>query len=101
MAIRSSTLAWSIPWAEEPAGLQSWGEKRVGHYSGNLACTHNLKTNKYLLYCDFPGGSDSKASVYDAGDPGLIPGLGRSLGEGNGNPLQYYCLEIPMDRGAC
>ena len=49
---------------------------------------------------DFPGGSDSKASVYDAGDPGSIPGLGRSLGEGNGNPLQYYCLENPMDRGA-
>ena len=48
----------------------------------------------------FPGGSDGKASVYDAGDPGLIPGLGRSLGEGNGNPLQYYCLENPMDRGA-
>ena len=45
---------------------------------------------------DFPGGSDSKASVYDAGDPGSIPGLGRSLGEGNGNPLQYYCLENPM-----
>ena len=49
---------------------------------------------------DFPGGSDGKASVYDVGDPGLIPGLGRSLGEGNGNPLQYYCLENPMDRGA-
>jgi len=41
-----------------------------------------------------------KASVYDVGDPGLIPGLGRSLGEGNSNPLQYYCLENPMDRGA-
>ena len=49
---------------------------------------------------DFPGGSDGKASVYDAGDLGSIPGLGRSLGEGNGNPLQYYCLENPMDRGA-
>ena len=36
----------------------------------------------------------------DAGDPGSIPGLGRYLGEGNGNPLQYYCLENPMDRGA-
>ena len=44
---------------------------------------------------DFPGGSDSKASAYNAGDPGLIPGLGRSPGEGNGNPLQYSCLEIP------
>ena len=44
--------------------------------------------------------SDSKASVYNVGDPGSIPGLGRSAGEGNGNPLQYHCLENPMDRGA-
>ena len=49
---------------------------------------------------DFPGGSDGKASVYNAGDLGLSPGLGRSPGERNGNPLQYYCLENPMDRGA-
>ena len=42
---------------------------------------------------DFPGGSDGKASAYNAGDPGLIPGLGRNPGEGNGNPLQYSCLE--------
>ena len=48
---------------------------------------------------DFPGGSDSKVSVYNAGDLGLIPGLGRFPGEGNGNPLQYSCLENPMDRG--
>ena len=53
-----------------------------------------------VMITDFPGGSDGKASVYNAGDPGLIPGLGRSAGEGNGNPLQYYCLENPMDRGA-
>ena len=46
------------------------------------------------------GGSDSKASVYSAGDLGSIPGLGRFSGERNGNPLQYYCLENPMDRGA-
>ena len=45
----------------------------------------------------FPGGSDGKASVYNAGDLGSIPGSGRSPGEGNGNPLQYYCLETPMD----
>ena len=44
--------------------------------------------------------SHSKASVYNVGDPGLIPGSGRSTGEGNGNPVQYYCLENPMDRGA-
>ena len=49
---------------------------------------------------DFPGGSDAKASVYNAGDLSSSPGLGRSPGEGNGNPLQYYCLENPMDRGA-
>ena len=49
---------------------------------------------------DFPGGSDDKASVYNTEDLGSIPGLGRSPGEGNGNPLQYYCLENPMDRGA-
>ena len=46
------------------------------------------------------GGSDGKASAYDAGDPGSIPGWGRSPGEGNGNPLQHSCLENPMDGGA-
>ena len=49
---------------------------------------------------DFPGGSDSTVSAYNVGDPGSIPGLGRSPGEGNGNPLQYSCLENPMDREA-
>ena len=49
---------------------------------------------------DFPGGSDSKASAYNAGDPVSIPGWGRSPGKGNGNPLQYSCLENPMDGGA-
>ena len=47
----------------------------------------------------FLGGSDGKASVCNAGDPGSIPGLGRSPGEGNGNPFQYSCLENPTDRG--
>ena len=45
----------------------------------------------------FPGSSDGKASAYNAGDPGLIAGWGRFPGEGNGNPLQYSCLENPMD----
>ena len=48
----------------------------------------------------FPGGSDGKASAYNAGDLGLIPGMGRFPGEGNGKPLQNSCLENPMDRGA-
>ena len=47
-----------------------------------------------------PGGSEVKASACNAGDLGSIPGLGRSPGEGNGNPLQYFCLENPMDGGA-
>ena len=45
----------------------------------------------------FPGGSEVEVSASNAGDPGSIPGLGRSLGAGNGNPLQYSCLENPMD----
>ena len=49
---------------------------------------------------DFPGGSEGKASAYNAGDPGSIPGWGRSPGERNGNPLQYPRLENPMDGGA-
>ena len=48
----------------------------------------------------YPGGSDGKESACNVRYLGLIPGLGRSPGEGNGNPLQYSCLENPMNRGA-
>ena len=54
----------------------------------------------YLAVLGFPGGSEGKVSACNVGDPGSIPGLGRSPGEGNGNPLQYSCLENPMDRRA-
>ena len=67
---------------------------------------------QYIYYCGqgsfrrngvtlmgFPGGSEVKASASHVGDLGLIPGSGRSPGEGNGNPLQYSCLENPMDGG--
>ena len=54
----------------------------------------------YIYIYSFPRSSVSKESVCHAGDPDLIPGLGRSPGEGNGNLLQYGCLENPMDRGA-
>ena len=61
----------------------------------------NTRTSYYLRFIkDFPGGSDGKPSVYDMGDLGLIPGLGRFPGEGNGNPLQYSCLENTMVGGA-
>ena len=52
------------------------------------------------IHQGFPGGSEVKASACNAGDLGSIPGLGRSPGEGNGNPLQYSCLENPMDGGS-
>ena len=53
-----------------------------------------------MIPLGFPGGSDGKASAYNVEDPGSIPGLGRSSGEGNGAPLQYSCLENPMHGGA-
>ena len=65
---------------------------------------HLTPSSKYQLQVSvtirsFPGGSDGKASAHNVGDPGSIPGLGRSPGEGNGNPIQYSCLENPMDGG--
>ena len=60
---------------------------------------YNLCTS-FCTRCDFPRGSDSKASACNAGDRGSIPGSGRSPGEGNGNPLQHSCLESPMEGGA-
>ena len=82
MVIHSSILAWRIPWTEEPGRLQFMGLQRVGY---NWATCNN--------------GSDSKESACNAGDPSLIPELGWSPGEGNGNPLQYSCLENSRDRG--
>ena len=70
------------------------------HLSGFEIAQLNSITSTSFVCSDFPGGSDGKASVYNAGVPGLIPGLGKSAGEGNGNPLQYHCLENPMDRGS-
>ena len=54
---------------------------------------------RFLMSGSFPGSSESKESASRAGDPGLIFGSGRFPGEGNVNPLQYSCLENPMDRG--
>ena len=64
-----------------------------------------MENDPFLCYpsilLDLPGGSDRKESACNAGDLGLIPGSGRSPGEGNGTPLLYSCLEKPMDGGAC
>ena len=62
--------------------------------------TQKLRCLRSRMVSGLPGGSDGKAPVYNVGDPGSIPGSGRSPGEGTGNPLQYSCLENPMDRGA-
>ena len=73
--------------------------KKLKQGSVKIARSHEKRLLN-LVHKDFPGGSDDKASVYNAGDPGSIPGSGRSSGEGNGNPLQYFCLGNFMDRGA-
>ena len=54
----------------------------------------------HSIILSFPGGSDGKESACNAEDPGSIPGLGKSPGKGNGNPLQYACLESSLDREA-
>ena len=70
----------------------------VTHY---LKSKHCLHTSEHLNpEKSFPGGSGGKESACNAGDLSSNPGSGRSPGEGNGNPLQYSCLENPMDRGA-
>ena len=103
-------------WTGRPGVLRFMGSQRVGHdWATELNWTEffalhvyaksddhawrqwSLKLCWYLKAIDFPGGSDSKASAYNAVDLGSIPGWGRSSGEGNGNLLQYSCLENPMD----
>ena len=59
-----------------------------------------IHTHTYTQHIGFPSGSDGKESAYNAGDPSLIPELGRSPGEGKGYPLQYVCLHNAVDRGA-
>ena len=59
-----------------------------------------LKLESLIFLWDFPGGSDGKASSYNVGDQGSTSGSGRSSRERNGNPLQYSCLENPVDGGA-
>ena len=68
----------------------------------NVPSQHFVHLKFIQCYISFglPGGSVGEESPCNAGDPGSIPGSGRSPGEGNGNPLQYSCLENPMDRGA-
>ena len=69
------------------------------HIQCSLPLAHQLMLlARWLQHQGFPGGLHGKESAYQAGELGLIPGSGRCPGEGNGNPLQYSCLENPMDR---
>ena len=98
MATHSSVLAWRIPETEAPSGLPSMGSHRVGHDWIDLAAaaaSSRWIDRDDLFYRGFPGGSDSKESACNAGDPDSIPGLRISPGERNDNPLQYSCLENP------
>ena len=128
MPPHSSTLAWKIPWSEEPGGLQSMGSLRVGHdWATSLSCIGGGNGNPLQCSClenprdggawwaavygvaqsrtqlkwfsSSSSSSSSKESARNAGDPGLILGSGRYPGEGNGYTLEYSCIENSMDRG--
>ena len=71
-------------------------ENKVSLFPVSPSICHDMMRPDAMIL-GFPGRSEVKASASNAGDPGSIPGLGRSPGEGNGNPLQYSCLENPMD----
>ena len=76
---------------------------RTGRWGGISSPFYSLLllVPMFIIYAlGFPGGSDVKASACKGGDLGSVPGLGRSPGEGNGNPLQYSCLQNPVDGGA-
>ena len=124
MVTHSSVLAWETPWTEEPAGLYACGRQRVGHnlptkqwqsrptHSGKATAgfkfeqgqPHPMPKSKReenkvwgasqvaLMVKNLP------AKAGDAGDSGLIPGLGMFPGGGNSNPLQYSCLKNSMDK---
>ena len=108
----SGLISFRIDWLDLLA-VQETLKSLLQHHSSKTSILHcsvffvvqlshpHMTTGKTIaLTMGFPGGSDGKASVCSAGDPGSIPGLGRSPGEGNGNPLQYSCLENSIDWGA-
>ena len=68
-----------------------------------VSLTSHIMSAKYkrFFFRGFPGGSDGQESACNAGNPALIPGLGRSPGEGNDNPLQYSCLKNPLTEEPC
>ena len=123
VACQASLSPWDFPGKTTGVGWHSLLQRIFPTQGSNLALPHCRQTLYHLshqgsmfigkqllkgirekqqqqIIMDFPGGSDGKASACNAGDPGSTPGLGRSPGEGKCYPLQYLCLENPMDRGA-
>ena len=100
-------IPWRRKWQPIPVFLtgEFHGQRNLAGY-GPWDCRESDTTEQltlstlYYIYMGFPGGSDGKESPCNAGDLGSIPGLGRSLGEGNGNSLQYSCPENSMEKGA-
>ena len=90
MATHCSIRAWRIPWTEEPGRLQSMGSQRVRHKGITDPLVVFPATSLVVQMVN--------ASAYNSGDLGSVPGSERSPGEGNDNPLQYSCLENPIDR---
>ena len=95
----SKASSYSQETQVQSMGLEDLLEKGMASHSSILA-PPTRKRGLKEIFVDFPDGSEIKASACNVGDLGSIPGLGRSPGEGNGNPLQSSCLENPMDRGA-
>ena len=102
-----------VQWGMQRCSVVCWGARGVlgCHVQwGVLGCSLHWGTQGTVVCsgvywgtrsrAGFPGGSDGEDSADNAGDPGWIPGAGRSPGGGHGNPLQYSCLENPLDRGA-
>ena len=94
-------IPWRREWLPTPVFLpgESHAQRSLLGYSPWNHKESDTTEIRIALF-DFPGGSVGKESAYNVGDLGLIPGLGRSPGEGNGNPFQYSCLENSKDRGA-
>ena len=106
MANHSSTLAWKIPWTEEPGRLQSMGSQSRTQLSDFTMYFFRTSTWSPLeshlsinTILGFSGGSDGKESAWGWGDTGSIPGLERSPGREHRNPLQCSCLENFIDSG--
>ena len=97
-------IPWRRKWQPTPVFLpgESHGQRSlVGHSPWSPKESDTTERLHSLIHnFSIPGGSDGKESACNGGDLGLISGLRRSLGEGHGKPLQYSCLENPMDRGA-